>query len=190
MKILIAEDDPISSELLTRTLEGFGHDVTICVDGEDAWSRYQEEPHRIIISDWLMPKINGLDFCRRVRSRPNSAYTYFILLTANVQTDAYREGMDAGADDFLTKPLDRDQIWMCLRVAQRILKYTQQITLLENLLPICSYCKKVRKEKGYWQQVESYFAERTGTIFSHDVCPDCYENVLLPQIDQLDVRKK
>jgi len=189
MKILIAEDELISSEILVNTLEDFGHEVTACINGEEAWSTYLAEPHRIIVSDWFMPKIDGLEFCRRVRSHPDLNYTYFILLTGNVQGDAYRQAMDAGVDDFLTKPLDHHQIWVRLRVAQRILLHTQEISRLEDMLPICSYCKKVRKEKGYWQQVERYIAERTGTAISHGVCPDCFEKVVLPQIEQVETLK-
>lgn len=189
MKILIAEDELISSEILVNTLEHQGHDVTACVDGEEAWATYLKVPHQIIVSDWLMPKIDGLDLCRRVRTHPNPDYTYFILLTGNIRADAYQQAMDAGVDDFLTKPLDHDQIRMRLRVAQRILLHTQHISRLEDMLPICAYCKKVRKEKGYWQQVERYIAERTGTATSHGVCPDCFENVVLPQFEQIEAMK-
>lgn len=185
MKILVAEDDLISRKLITGTLENFGHQVTVCNDGQAAWEVYLQEPHRVVVSDWLMPRLDGLDFCRQIRSKPDMEYTYFILLTANVQSGSYREAMDAGVDDFLTKPLDRDQIWTRLRVAQRILQYTQQISQLESMLPICSYCKKVRNEEDYWEQVESYIGERTGTVFSHGVCPGCYESVVKPQLESI-----
>lgn len=188
MKILVAEDDMISRKLLATTLEQFGHKVVTFTNGEDAWLAYDKEPYRVIVSDWLMPKMDGLTLCRKVRARPGTEYTYFIMLTANVQgKDSYMEAMSAGIDDFLAKPLDRDQIWMRLRVAERILRYATQISQLEAMLPICAYCKKVRDDNNYWEQVETYIGTRTGTSFSHSVCPSCYDRVIRPQLEQMKV---
>jgi len=191
MKILIAEDDLISRKLLSSTLEEFGHSVAVYENGADAWAAFDRSPVRVIVSDWLMPGLDGLEFCRRVRERAETDYTYFILLTANVQgKDTYIEAMEAGIDDFLAKPLDRDQIWMRLKVADRILRYTTQISQLESMLPICSYCKKVRDDNNYWQQVETYVSKHTGATFSHSVCPSCYDKVVRPQLDQLGKKRQ
>ncbi len=186
MNILIAEDDLISRKLLTATLENLGHQVDSFTNGEDAWNAHNKFPYRIIVSDWLMPKLDGLDFCRKVRAREDTEYTYFILLSANVHgKETYMKAMQAGIDDFLAKPLDKDQIWMRLRVAERILKYATQIIHLESMLPICSYCKKVRDDNNYWQQVETYIGNKIGTNFSHSVCPNCYKDVVIPQLEEL-----
>ncbi len=191
MIILIAEDDLLSRKLLTATLEKLGHQVDPFDNGEDAWNAHNKIPYRIIVSDWLMPKLDGLDFCRKVRARENTEYTYFILLSANVQgKESYMEAMEAGIDDFLAKPLDRDQIWMRLRVAERILKYSTQIIHLESMLPICSYCKKVRDDNNYWQQVETYIGQKIGANLSHSVCPNCYQNIFLPQLEELKKSQK
>lgn len=187
MKILIAEDHLISRRLLMTTLEQFGHEVTAVSNGEEAWQAYDAEPYRVIVSDWLMPGMDGLEFCRRVRARKLTDYTYFILLTANVQgKETYMEAMQAGIDDFLSKPLDRDQIWMRLRVAERILGYTTEISQLKDMMPICSYCKKVRDDNNYWQQVETYISQKTGTHFSHGVCPSCYDSKIKPQLEEIE----
>lgn len=155
-------------------------------NGTDAWESFNASPVRVIVSDWLMPGIDGLDFCRKVRARKSTEYTYFILLTANVQgKDTYMEAMNAGIDDFLAKPLDRDQIWMRLKVAERILHYATEIKQLESMLPICSYCKKVRDDNNYWQQVETYISNHTGTSFSHSICPTCYTKQVKPTIDSI-----
>lgn len=186
MKILVAEDDLISRRLLITSLKQFGHEVVACEDGLHAWETHDADPFRIIISDWLMPQLDGLELCRKVRKRPDSEYTYFILLTANAQgKDEYLEAMSAGIDDFLTKPMDRDQVWMRVKVAERILRYTTQISNLESMLPICTYCKKVRDDNNYWQQVESYMLQHMGTSFTHSVCPSCYEKTVLPQLENL-----
>jgi phosphoserine phosphatase RsbU/P len=83
--------------------------------------------------------------------------------------------MDSGVDDFLTKPLDREGIMMRLRVAERIVDFTRQIKVLKDLIPICMYCKKIRNDENFWQGVESYIAQQTGSNFSHGICPDCFE---------------
>lgn len=186
MRILVAEDDFISRKLLVTTLIQFGHEVVSYDNGGDAWKAFQETPFRVVVSDWLMPSLDGLDFCRNVRAHGSDEYTYFILLTANVHgKETYIEAMEAGIDDFLPKPLDRDQIWMRLRVAERILGYTHQISQLEAMLPICSYCKRIRQDDDYWQQVEIYLQKHVGTSFSHGVCPSCYDSVVIPQLERL-----
>jgi len=187
MNILIAEDDMISRNLLKTTLRQFGHAVKAFSNGADAWRAFDANPYRVIVSDWLMPEMDGLDLCRKVRQRASTEYTYFILLTANVQqgNETYIEAMNAGIDDFMAKPLDRDLIWMRLKVAERILRYTTEISNLESMLPICSYCKNVRDDNNYWQQVETYLNNRTGATFSHSVCPKCYEAKVKPELEQL-----
>ena len=116
MKILIAEDDPVSVKILEFTLRHWGHDVVTAEDGEAAWRLFDADPVRIIVSDWMMPGIDGLQLCDQVRARVKTEYTYFILLTAvNTGRDNLRKAMDAGIDDFLTKPLDREAI--CMRIS-------------------------------------------------------------------------
>lgn len=188
MKILVAEDDFISRKLLVTTLVHFGHEVDAYENGMDAWNAFTQRRYPIVVSDWLMPKLDGLAFCRRVRALKITDYTYFILLTANVQgRETYMEAMQAGIDDFLAKPLDRDQIWMRLRVANRILGYTRQIVQLESMLPVCVYCKKVRDDNNYWEQIEHYISRMTGEQISHSVCPECYEKIVRPQLEALKV---
>lgn len=175
MKILIAEDDPVSVKILQIALERSGHTVITAADGSEAWRMFDRDPVRVIVSDWMMPGLSGLELCQQVRNRPKTDYTYFILLTANnAGRDNLRKAMDAGIDDFLAKPLDREAILMRLRVAERILEYTTQIRQLKELLPICMYCKRIRDDQDYWQQVENYLHHHTGSNFSHGICPDCF----------------
>jgi len=179
MKILIAEDDPVSVKILQFTLQHWGHEVICTGSGEEAWIAFDKEPVRVVVSDWMMPGIDGLEFCKRIRARPKTEYTYFILLTANnTGRDNLRMAMDAGIDDFLSKPLDREAIYMRLRVAERILQFTTEIRQLKELIPICMYCKRVRDDRDYWQQVETYIHHQTGSNFSHGICPDCFNRQL------------
>ncbi len=176
MKILIAEDDPVSVKILQFTLQHYGHEVVAAGNGTEAWELFDRDPVRVIVSDWMMPGLDGLELCQKVRERPKTDYTYFILLTAiNTGRDNLRKAMDAGIDDFLSKPLDREAILMRLRVAERILEFTTQIRQLKELIPICMYCKRVRDDTNYWDQVETYIHAHTGSNFSHGICPECFD---------------
>jgi diguanylate cyclase (GGDEF)-like protein len=121
MKILIAEDDTTSRLLFSATLRKLGHTGTAVEDGREAWKAWQQGEYPLLISDWMMPNIDGLQLCRMIRGEPGLQYTYVILLTALNSKGSYLEGMDAGADDFITKPLDEEQLAARLRVAERIL---------------------------------------------------------------------
>jgi DNA-binding response OmpR family regulator len=185
VKILAVEDDAVARAVLRQALRRLGHDVVEAPDGEAAWALLQNEPVRVIVSDWMMPHSDGLDLCRRIRHRAGAEYIYFILLTSRDATEENQTAAaDAGVDDFLTKPLDLPELWTRLRVAERILRYTTQVRQLEEMLPICSYCKKIRDDRNYWQQLEGYISERTGSDFSHSVCPDCYQGVVLPELEK------
>src|SRR4028119_794281 len=121
MKILIADDDLTSRLLLGATLKKLGHEVTIASDGEEAWDAMNREHFPLLISDWMMPNVDGLELCRRVRAARPTQYTYIVLLTALGGKSSYLDGMAAGADDYVTNPFDEDQLVARLRVADRIL---------------------------------------------------------------------
>jgi phosphoserine phosphatase RsbU/P len=186
MKILAVEDDPVAQAVLVRTLRMLGHEVVSVGDGATALEALAADPVRVVVSDWVMPGLDGLELCRRVRARTGSDYVYFILLTGKLPSEEnQREAIEAGVDDFLNKPLVTQEIWMRLRVAERIILYAKQVRQLEAFLPICGYCKKIRDDGNYWQQIESYINARTGTDFSHSVCPDCYTRIIVPELDKL-----
>ena len=176
-KVLVAEDDPVSGRVLKALLEQLGYLPILARSGAEAWDLFEQDPVRLVISDWMMPgAFDGLGLCEKIRNRPRTPYTYLILLTANrASTGNYALVTAAGADDFLTKPLHRDALQMRLRVADRILRYTAEIRQLKELIPICVHCRKVRDQGDYWQRVETYIQKETGSRFSHGACPDCYE---------------
>jgi len=191
VKILAVEDDTVARMVLRKALDSLGHEVIEASNGEEAWRRLNQEPVRVVVSDWLMPKMDGLELCRQIRARAGAEYLYFILLTGNNATaENQREAAEAGVDDFLTKPLNVEELWRRLRVAERILRYATQVQQLEEMLPICSYCKKIRDDKNYWQQIEGYINQRTGSEFSHSVCPECYNRVILPELEKLRAQGK
>jgi sigma-B regulation protein RsbU (phosphoserine phosphatase) len=121
MRVLIAEDDPISRTVLRKTLERWGHDVFAAPDGEQAWAAFQDTTFPVVISDWMMPGLDGLELVRRIRHHGQNGYVYTILLTARSQKEDIVEGMEAGADDFVTKPFDAGELHARLRAGERIL---------------------------------------------------------------------
>jgi CheY-like chemotaxis protein len=185
MKILLVDDDPFALRVLTHRVESLAHWVVTAPDGQAALDMWQQdEAIRVIISDWMMPRCDGLALCKAIRAVSARTYTYFIMLSA--RGDSYKqEPIDAGVDDFLPKPAELSELKMRLYVAQRILKYTQQIRTLQELLPICSYCKKIRNDQDYWEQLDTYLIEKQQADFSHSICPDCYKSVIQPQLDQV-----
>ena len=111
MKILIAEDDPVSRRLLEAFLRKWGYPVVAVAKGDDAWALlHTEDPPRLAILDWMMPGIEGIEICRRVRERTGRPYTYLVLLTARDRKQSLLTGLKAGADDYLSKPFDADRM--------------------------------------------------------------------------------
>lgn len=126
MRVLIAEDDPVSRMILKRSVEMLGHGCLAVEDGQKAWELFQKTPEvDVIISDWMMPEVDGLELCARVREREHHGdvdglYTFFVFLTALGDKEHLLEGMRAGADDYLSKPLDRDDLQVRLLAAERM----------------------------------------------------------------------
>ena len=182
MRIIVAEDDAVSRDRICNALFVLGHDVQAYPNGREALEAFQACPSSVVISDWIMPELDGLEFCRALRNLKLKTYVYFILVTAVQSGSAEFDGaIHAGVDDFLTKPLNSGEIVRRLHVAQRILSYTSQIRQLTDLIPICMYCKKIRTDGDYWQTIENYIHEQTGSDFSHGICPDCHDLHMAPQ---------
>ena len=204
MKVLIAEDDSVSRRVLAATLAKFGYEVVVAADGAEAWAALQREdaPHLAIL-DWMMPEIDGVELCRRVRDLSAATPPYLILLTARSGKEDVVTGLDAGADDYLTKPFDRAELRARVQVGARVLELQgnlaarareleaalSQVKQLQGLLPICSYCKKIRDEQNHWHRVESYIGEHAEVQFSHGICPACYRDVVQPQLDRIGSRE-
>lgn len=126
MKVLIAEDDQDSRELLSWILQKLGYQVVATANGKEAWDAFRKGRFHLVISDVLMPELDGLELCRRIRLHKQFKYTYIIIVTALIGRKDYLEGMEAGADDFVTKPFDADELKARLRVAERIISFQKQ----------------------------------------------------------------
>ncbi len=177
MKILIAEDDATSRLVLEATLQKAGHEVVATENGRHAWNACRDQFYPVLISDWKMPDLDGLQLCRAIRQAGGPSYTYIVLLTSHGGKTNYLEAMDAGADDFLTKPADEEELVAKLHVAERILGLRQHVKRLEGILSICAYCKKIRDDSR-WSQMERYVTQHSEAQFSHGICPECLAKVL------------
>lgn len=134
MKILIAEDDFVTKRLLRKTLEEWGHEVLEAGDGEEAWDIFQREKIKFVIADWLMPRMDGIDLCRKIRSSEASGYVYFILLTGMDKKENIVEGLETGADDYVVKPFERDELQVRVRTGERILNLEKRLTIKNEKL--------------------------------------------------------
>jgi sigma-B regulation protein RsbU (phosphoserine phosphatase) len=183
MRILIADDDRVSTMILQRTLESWGYDVVATQDGLKAWEHISGgEPPQLAIVDWMMPGLDGLEICRRVRATPPASPVYVILLTARTSRQDLVAGLEAGADDYLTKPFAPDELRARIHVGERTLGLLNSIKRLTGLLPICSYCRRVRADHDYWEQVESYVSKHSDARFSHGICPSCLTRMMADEI--------
>ncbi|HEY1170647.1 MAG TPA: response regulator [Verrucomicrobiae bacterium] len=186
MKILSVEDNPLAQLVVATTLKSLGHEVVQTDDGEEAWNILgADHGIRAVVCDWRLPRLDGLDLCRRVRKERND-YISFILLT---QEHALRENLQdasaAGVDNFLSKPVDACQLELCLNTAARVVDFTSENKSSSGLLPICSYCKKIRDGKDRWHQMEHYLSCGFNLRFSHSICPVCMDKHVEPELKRL-----
>lgn len=200
MRVIVADDDPECLHGLATTLSRWGYQVQTAKDGLSAWEllRAGDAPRAALLG-WRLPGADGPDLCRRVRALPPHRFVYLILLTAQSRQERVSEGLRAGADDYLTRPFDREELYARLQVASRVLRLQQsladqvrelgealgRVRHLQGLLPICCYCKSVRNDQHYWQAVEHYLAAHADVRFSHGICPACYKAVVEPQLQAL-----
>jgi DNA-binding response OmpR family regulator len=192
MKTLIAEDDPVSRRLLQAALVKWGYEVIVCANGQQAWQALQtSEAPSLLILDWLMPEMDGVEVCRQARQTQALKSAYIILLTSRSSKEDIVQGLEAGADDYVTKPFDHGELCARVQVGSRVVKLQTalaervreleeaiaSVKTLQGLLPICCYCKKIRDDGNYWHRVESYIAGHANVRFSHGICPECSEKL-------------
>ncbi|MBP1627178.1 MAG: copR [Holophagaceae bacterium] len=205
MKILIADDDPVSRCALAAVLRGSGFEVLEAADGSQAWEILQDgHSPQLVILDWMMPGLNGLQVCRKVRGLETARPPYLIVLTSRDSKSDVLEALEAGADEFLSKPFDPMELRARIQVGKRLVSLQNtvadrvqelqaaldQVRTLQGILPICSYCKKIRNDQDYWQQVEQYIASNTGATFTHGICPECWGKHVVPQLDAMKHREE
>lgn len=193
MRALIADDDRGTALILQRALEASGVDVVVAADGGEAWALLQQDPSiGLGIFDWMMPGLEGPELCRRIRAHPAHDHMYLLIVTNRDSRADMVDGLESGADDYIVKPVDREELRARVGVARRVLQLQvtlaerarelqaaeHSITRLRKLIPICSYCKKIRGDQDYWEQLEDYLSQQTELEFSHGICPSCYPKAI------------
>lgn len=204
MKILIAEDDAMSQTMLKAMVTKAGYEPVVTGDGLSAYEiLLKPDAPKLAILDWMMPGLNGVEVCRKVRELKSNEPAYLILLTSRDNRQDIVHGLKSGANDYIVKPYDVEELQVRIGVGRKVVELQAmlagrivelqdalaQIKTLQGILPICMYCKKIRDDKQYWQQVESYVSAHTEAQFSHGICPDCYEKRIRPELDKL-IKKK
>lgn len=200
LRVLVADDDPESRTGVGAMLKKAGYEVAFAHDGEQAWAQLRApNPPSIALLDWEMPGLAGPEVVARIRARNDPAPTYVILLTSRDSSADVVAGLKGGANDYVTKPANEDELVARVNVGARVVEL--QVALaervrsleaamdnlkgLQTLLPICSYCKAIRTDQNYWEKAETYFHDRSGVSFSHSYCPNCYDRFVKPQLDAL-----
>jgi len=201
MRVLIAEDDAVSRHLLQAYLTNWGYEVIEAHDGNQAWQKLQNgDAPQLVILDWLMPGMDGLEVCRKLRQQPQSLPIYVIMLTIKDSKDDIVSGFKAGADDYITKPFDRDELQARIQAGIRTVQYQSNLAQrvnemeqflasvkrLRGVLAMCSYCKRIRTDDDEWEDIDYYLTKLLGTHFSHTFCPECYQDFVKPQLDEMD----
>lgn len=190
MKILLAEDNDVTRKVLETHLLKWGYEVLALADGSKAWALLQQaDAPQLLILDWMMPGMSGIDICRQVRLAESGHLKHIILLTARDEKQDLVEGFEAGANDYITKNFDPDELKARVRVGARVIELQQilanrvkeleqamsHIKTLQGILPICMHCHKIRDDGEVWQKLEEYIADHTDVMLSHSLCPECME---------------
>ena len=199
MKVLVAEDDAFYCRILQSVLRD-EYEVVIAEDGNRAWNILQAEAApRLVLLDWQMPGMDGLEVCRKIRAHPAMDGFYLVIATVRHSLDDVLAGFEAGANDYITKPFHALELRARLRVGRRVVELQAalasriaqlqdalaRVKQLQGLLPICSYCKRIRDDHDYWQQVETYMSEHSQATFTHGICPECYEKFFKAELEEL-----
>ncbi len=188
MKILLAEDDIISRLMLEAILKKWSFEVISVDNGLKAWEILQQhDVPPIALLDWEMPGIDGLELCRRTKLLDRENPIYIILLTGRNSKEDTVIGLQAGADDYITKPFDNSELLARINVAERLVK-TQatlnkkvkeleqaldHVKTLQGIIPICMHCHSIRNDDSAWHRLEAYIEENSDAQFSHSICPTC-----------------
>lgn len=198
-RILVTDDSAINTKIVERILKNENFEIVTALGGNEALEKINSESFDLILLDIEMPDISGYDVCKQIRANPATKDIPVIFLTAKDDDASLLKGFEVGGQDYLTKPVKAAELLARVRThvalkltydKQEVLindlkKALAQVKQLNGLLPICSSCKKIRDDKGYWTQVEFYISKHTDVDFSHSICPDCMKKLYPKQYEIL-----
>jgi DNA-binding response OmpR family regulator len=189
MRILVVEDDAVVRTFVTAGLRAGGHEVHAYSTGTDGWEEFRQKPYPIVVTDWMMPGMDGLELTRMIRRMPQPGYSYVIMLTAKAKREHYIEAVKAGVDSFLVKPLDGAILEAEVHIAERILSREAYTKRLEAIMTVCTLCKRV-SHKGQWVPMEKYVAEEFKAQPARVYCDDCMTDRVEPELRKLGITTK
>ena len=198
--ILIVDDNPKNIQVLGGILRK-EYNLGIATDGKQAIEMVEKIHPDLILLDVMMPEMDGYEACGKIKKSEHSKIP-IIFLTARTETEDIVKGFDVGAQDYVTKPFNTAELLARVHTHVELKKARDareslikdlenalsEVKQLSGLLPICSYCKKIRDDEGYWEQLEGYVSKRSEAQFSHGICPDCFDNVM-DEIKELGGKK-
>jgi phosphoserine phosphatase RsbU/P len=188
MKILIVDDDNFSRRVLEAQLQKRDHIVVSCSNGESALETFRKDGTiDLVVLDWMMPGMNGIEVCKKIKADPSRPFVYVIILTAKRDPSDIARALDSGADDFVSKPFDPLEFEARINVGQRTMRLQKammehineleaaaaQIEQLSKMLPICPLCGTSRNEPQYWEGVKEYVGRHSKAELSDAVCHAC-----------------
>lgn len=205
MTVLIADDHDINRKLLHAILSKAGYDVIETRNGAEALEILKNTVAPLVgLIDWEMPEMEGVEVCRQARARKPAPPMFLILVTVRDTKQDVVAGLEAGANDYITKPFDQTELLARVKIGAQMVELQQALTQhvqelqealtnvkqLSGLLPICSYCKKIRDDQNYWERVDAYVTKHSEAQFSHSICPQCYEDIVKPEMIRMGVKPK
>lgn len=179
MNILVVDDSRSVRLTYKQALKNETDSLHFFQDGQELLDNFQAIPGpHIIVLDWLMPNLSGLETCKRIRETHHRLSTYIIMVSAKDKAGDIVECLDAGANDYLKKPVVLPELAARVRLGRECLVLFEELNLLRGLIPICAWCHKVRDENNLWKQVDTFFQRFPDLKFSHGICPSCRDKVL------------
>jgi DNA-binding response OmpR family regulator len=203
MTVLVADDHDVNRKLLRTLLSAEGYEVIEAANGNEALTFLKAATAPVVgLIDWEMPQVEGIEVCRQTRALNPETPLFLILVTVRDTKQDVVTGLQAGANDYITKPFDKTELLARVKIGTQMVELQQKLTehvkelkdalisvkQLSGLLPICSYCKKIRDDQNYWQQVEAYVGKHSEAQFSHSICPTCYEDIVKPEMVKLGIQ--
>ncbi len=186
-RILLVDDEEMVLQYLSKRLKKHNYDVVTCLSGEKALEKVKALDFDMVILDVILPGIDGYEVCRRLKSDKKTSGIMVLILSVRKTLEERLKGYEVEADDYITKPYDPEELLAKIQILLRLKtalderdrfiyklqEALSKVKTLSGLLPICSSCKKIRDDKGYWNQIEDYIREHSPADFSHSVCPVC-----------------
>ncbi|MBF0527188.1 MAG: response regulator [Deltaproteobacteria bacterium] len=200
--ILIVDDVPMNLQVLGNTLSQENYQIAVATNGRQALSLTESVTPDLILLDVVMPEVDGFEVCRILKGDDRTKDIPIIFLTAKSESEDIVKGFELGAVDYLTKPFSTLELLARVRTHLELKKSKDmqneliaqlkdalaQVKQLTGLIPICSHCKRIRDDAGYWQQVEAYIARYSAAQFSHSICPECLDTYYPEFADKIKKR--